>query len=226
MVSWYPGKLVNRLFEKDDMPNPVSGKLVSGGFADQSIVKYVEEINSFGFPTLASCSGMRRDHHGVSESAYLSIELPEKVAPSTPYVYFVHYVAGKGWSSIDEHSIKDWNYINILVNAGTKADWLAHPSVYMLMFPDVRFYIPRTDSVQTENRVISDPRLVAANLELEKSHGGNHKEWKLALDRRDAIEQDLFKQYVYDWSDEEKDQAWQTLVACLWEAARELSGKR
>lgn len=160
----YPGKIVDRIIRNDSViPSPekppLSGKLKSEGFADLSIIGYIDEINSIGFETLSSCSGMRRDHYGHEEGAYLSIELPENVVKHSPYVYFFRYVPGIGYRTLDESCILNHHYVDVLIEAGENANWLTEPSVYMLMFPDVRFGIPKTKSVASDKRVIADPRL-------------------------------------------------------------------
>jgi len=195
----------------------LSGKLKAEGFADLSIVKYIDEINRMGFGTLASCSGMRRDHHGHPETAYLSVELPEKVATQGSCAYFFQYIPGVGYTTLDQYAIKDQHYIDVLIEAGEKANWVTKTGTYFLVLPDVRFSIPETGSVANDKRVAADPRLTELNIALEDAKGNLHPdEWLALLEKRDKWQNQLYeKMGKIDRSDSDIDYAWQDLVRSL-----------
>ena len=188
----------------------ISAPLKAGGFADVSIVGYINEINAMGYKTVASCSGMRRDHHGHEESPYLSIELPEDVV--TPGF-------GRTAHDVFPWQIKNRAYVDSLIRAGELANWVSELELYMLFIPTVHYELPKTGSIENDRRAESEPTVVQAQRELEEVMGRGHtyEEFMEKLDRRDAIREQAYKKYggIKSWSDEEMDQMWRNLVTSI-----------
>jgi len=188
----------------------ITAPLKAGGFADVSIASYIDEINAMGYKTVASCSGMRRDHHGHEESPYLSIELPEDVV--TPGF-------GRTPHDVFPSQIKNKAYVDSLIKAGELVNWLSELSLYMLMVPTVHYDLPKTGSIENDRRAENEPDVVQAQRELEAVMGESHtfKEFMTKLDRRDLIREEAYKKYGgrKSWSDEELDQMWRNLVASI-----------
>lgn len=193
-----------RMYPKDK--HSVQAYLEKGtGFADVSIVPHVNKINRVGFETIASCSGLRKDHYGVDAGAYLSIELPRSVV--TPDILK---------DEVDPKNIKDKAYVNTLINTGHKAGWNAHLGKYMLIAPVIRFSLPRTRSWKMDLVAKAHPELIKANrdIDLVQSRPGHTtKEFLDAVDKRNKIQEDIYKRYGgRKRTDTEKLRLWDKLV--------------
>lgn len=188
----------------------ISAPLKAGGFADVSIVGYIDEINAMGYKTVASCSGMRRDHHGHEESPYLSIELPEDVV--TPGF-------GRTAHDVFPSQIKNRAYVDSLIRAGELVNWTSELSLYMLIVPTVHYDLPKTGSIENDRRAESEPSVVQAQRELDAVMGAGHtvEEFMEKLDQRDRIREAAYQKYGgrKSWTDEEIDQMWRSLVASI-----------
>jgi len=109
-------------------------------YADWSIVDHVDKINAMGFETWASCSGTGKDHkeYGEGESdTYLTILLPESVA------------------SYETGSIKDYDYVDSLLEAGKRAGWKTRVfssgvDISQAKYPTVTFYYGKKEASDKE----------------------------------------------------------------------------
>jgi len=188
----------------------VAAPLKAGGFADVSIVGYIDEINAMGYKTAASCSGMRRDHHGHEESPYLSIELPEDVV--TPGF-------GRTPHDVFPSQIKNRAYVDSLIRAGELVNWISELSLYMLFIPTVHYDLPKTGSIENDRSAENEPNVIQAQKELDAVMGATHttEEFMEKLDKRDKIREEAYQKYGgrKSWSDEEMDQMWRNLVSSI-----------
>ena len=48
---------------------------------DKGIEDFIKKVNSMGLETVASCSGLREDHHGEKRTAYVCFRVGEDVEP-------------------------------------------------------------------------------------------------------------------------------------------------
>ena len=177
------------------------------GFADMSIVSHVNKINRIGFETIASCSGLRKDHYGKYEGAYLSIALPESVV--IPDI-------GGDIHDIDLRNVKDRAYVNSLIDAGHEAGWNAELSKYMMFVPTIRFSLPETMSWKMDLIAKKHPEVVKANQDIDlvqnlRKH--TTEEFLDAIHKRNKIQEDVYKRYGgRKRTDTEKLQLWNKLV--------------
>ncbi|MFX1340189.1 MAG: hypothetical protein ACFFDK_16380 [Promethearchaeota archaeon] len=44
---------------------------------DGGIIKYIQEINTLGYRTIMSCSGMKKDHYGTHKCPFICFEMPK-----------------------------------------------------------------------------------------------------------------------------------------------------
>ena len=176
------------------------------GFADVSIVPHVNKINRIGFETIASCSGLRKDHYGKDEGAYLSVMLPESVVTSD--------ISGD-IHDIDPSNVKDRVYVKSLVDAGHKAGWNAELAKYMMFVPTVAFSLPETMSWKMDLVAKVHPEVVKANRNIDFVQSGRHttKEFLDAVHKRNKIQDDIYKRYGgRKRTDAEKLRYWNKLV--------------
>jgi len=204
------GLLSGQVYRQGPEEFSISAPLKAGGFADISIVGYINEINAMGYRTVASCSGMRRDHYGREESPYLSIELPEDVV--TPGF-------GRTPHEVFPSQIKNRIYIDSLIRAGELVNWISELSLYMMFIPTVHYELPKTGSIENDRRAESEPSVIQAQRDLEDVMGRGHtsEEFMEKLDKRDRIREIAYQKYggIKSWSDEEMDQLWRNLVASI-----------
>jgi len=204
------GPLRKMLGQKQKEEYCISAPLRAGGFADVSIVPYINELNSRGYKTVASCSGMRRDHFGHEEGAYLSVELPE-------------YVVTPGWGKTPHEvfpsQIKNKSYVDQLIRAGESANWISELSLYMLFIPIIHYDLPKTGSVVNDKRAENEPNVIKAEQELATVMSERHtsEEFMEKLDARDRIRTEAYQKYggIKSWSDDELDQMWRALVSSI-----------
>lgn len=191
---------------RTDIKESVQADLQKGGFADASIVSHINRINEVGFETIASCSGMRKDHHGEYGGAYLSVVLPESVVE--PHIFGVH--------DVHPSKVKDWGYIKRLIKAGHEANWNAELSKYMMVQPVITFYMPETETVGMDAVAKATPELKRAEEKLSGLVGSDSELFLKALHKRDRIRKRVFKEHgARERSDEEIDSAWKRLVKSL-----------
>ena len=203
---------------RTDIKESTQVDLAKSGFADFSIVSYVNRINRAGYQTIASCSGLRRDHHGQSAGAYLSVELPENV---------VRADLGGDTHEIDARNILNADYVYDLVDAGRRAGWKAELSKYMMAIGTVRFTIPDTGSVARDSMAENDLEWKAAEKAVQeaKSGPGLTEDFLKKLDERDAVRKRVLKRYgAYEKSDAEVLQWWKRLTNSLVAARKQSRG--
>lgn len=182
----------------------VSGKLKSHGFADRGIIPIINEINDAGIETYASCSGLTSDHHGRSEGSYLSIVIPESK-------YDKDKIGRDSIFDLPEDAVKDKAWVRRMIAAGRRAGWNTEKGKYLVFFPDISFHLPITGSVEKDDRIKRDKRLVALN---EKLHAvlGDTGEFIPLLAKRDAYESKLTDRYgMMRYNDAEKMRRWNSL---------------
>lgn len=181
--------------------------LKAGGFADKGIVPIIDLLNAKGCPTVASCSGLRVDHYGHEEGAYLSVEMPE------------HVVRPNAWGSIFDVEPEDVlkpDVVHCFINAGGRANWRSELSKYLTFIPTVHYSLPKTKFVQTDKDAEAEPNVVAAEKELERVMNGLHtnSEFFTALDKRDVLKEKAYKRHGQEagyWTDERVHKAWERL---------------
>ena len=192
-----------RMFPKNE--HSVQAYLEKGtGFVDVSIVPHVNKINGMGFETVASCSGLRKDHYGRDAGSYLSIELPRSVVTSDILK-----------DEVDPKNIKNKAYVNTLINTGHKAGWNAELAKYMLIAPIIRFSLPETMSWKMDLVAKAHPEVVKANRNIDFVQSGRHttKEFLDAVHKRNKIQEDIYKRYGgRKRTDAEKLRLWDKLV--------------
>lgn len=183
------------------------------GFADVSIVPYINHINRMGFKTIASCSGMRKDHPGEEPTlAYVSIVLPENVAVSD---------LGGDIFEVAPRNVKDWSYVKRLIKAGHRANWNAELGKYLMFLPTVGFTIPMTDTVGMDAVVKANPVYVKAEEELDAVPSHDTKKFLEVLHKRDRIHEKIWKEHgARQKTDAEIDGAWRKLVQSLSEVKK------
>ena len=192
----------------------VTQKLKTEGFADKGIVSYINRINAVGFKTVASCSGLRRDHsmyvHDLTykgDQTYLSVEMPEDVVQP-------------GFSSsihdVEPSRIKKPEYVQRVINAVHRANWNAHLSLYLMFDPTVHMSPPKTHFVQTDWDAEHEPSVIAAQEKLDKTMSSEHgmDEFNKALDERDRVREQAYIRHggFVNRSDEDLDKAWKRLT--------------
>jgi len=199
-----------------------------GSFVDYSIVDSISRINKAGYETVASCSGMERDHiinHETGENvytgnfAYLSIELPENVAQ--------HGSVG-GVFDVPSETIRDIGYINKILGAAYRAGWKAELSRYLFVIPTVRLSLPKTRSLNSDEDLFNEPEYVKAQKKIDdiikrdeeamrgRGTSSSAKTFLDAIEERDEVQQRLYKLYdVRRWSDSEILEAWDRLATEL-----------
>jgi len=197
-----------------------------GSFADRNIVKYINRMNDVGIETIASCSGMRRDHEKEmtytrgegATGSYLSVVLPEEVAE--------HGFTG-GIFSIPEYTVKNRPYIDALLEVGRKAGWLAEESRYLMSVPVIHYSIPVTGSIEGDRKALEFPTVVIAQANVSKimadpRHSG--QEFLDAIDVRDGMWKKAYARYGGDKpkSDNDIDKYWKKLTKELEQVAPKL----
>lgn len=204
-----------------------------GSFVDYSIVDFISRINRAGYETIASCSGMERDHIinyktgenvYTSNYAYLSIELPENVAQ--------HGSVGEVFD-VPSETIHDIEYINKILGAAYRAGWKADLSRYLFLIPTVRLELPKTHNIASDEDLFNESEYEKAQKKIDdimkkdeeamrgRGTSSSAKTFLDAIEERDEIRQRLYKLYdVRRWSDSEILEAWDRLVTELEVAAK------
>jgi hypothetical protein len=184
-----------------------TGRLKSGGFADLGIIPIIDDLNAKGCPTVASCSGLKSDHYGHKEGAYMSVEMPDHV---------VRADAGGHIFDVDPRNVLKPSVVQCFINAGGRANWRSKLTKYMTFIPTVSFHLPHTKFVQTDKDAESEPDLVAAEDELDSVMKRRHSmdEFFTALHKRDGLKEKAYIKHGKDpsyWTDERVAIAWAKL---------------
>jgi hypothetical protein len=184
---------------------------------DKSVRIPMKRINKAGFETIACCSGLKKEHKGVAEGAYVSIEIPESIAPFG----FSRGPRNKFSTTTTTKDVKDYAPIKKLIQAGEEAGWKGQLSRYLFTVPTVSFYLPKAKDVQTERLIDSHPKYIEATRALyEERHTGKdflkNKNFDKKLEKRDKLYDALLKKYGKShWTDERRKKAWEKLTSTL-----------
>ena len=108
---------------------PKTGNLKAAeGFADKSIVKYIDRINRAGYTTCSSCSGVRADHdpkisaRWESPCGQLVLRIPE--------------------NRCGKNGTPDPKYVKEMIELGNGAGWEAEEDTYLRTFPTIYYCSP------------------------------------------------------------------------------------
>lgn len=183
--------------------------LSEGGMVDKGIYPYIEKINVSGFGTVASCSGLKADHYGRKEGAYLSVEIPEDKVTSEGLLLQddPFYVPKK--------NILDKEWVDNMIQAGLNSGWLAKLSVYMMIKPVIRYSLPVTKHIGADLAIQNNPKVISAQQEIDRATGGKPDIFLAAIHKRDAIKKELYSKYDTNWTDKEIKERWNTLTITL-----------
>lgn len=196
-------ELVNQMLYGDDisqnMPirqEPTELTYTEG--IDPSIVPILKRLNRQGLKTCASCSGISSEHKGES-SPYLSVELPEDVASS----------GGRDIFDVDKiHKPKE---VKRYQEAGKRAGWTTEVTKFMMHQPTIRYGMPFGGTIKIEKQVKSNPRYIEAQNAI-KVGDKDFQHFLKTVDERNAIEEELYKEYQgKDWTDEKRKAQWEKL---------------
>lgn len=185
----------------------ITKPLKMGGFADQSIVPFIDRLNAKGCPTVASCSGLKVDHHGKREGAYLSAEMPNHVVKGGFDLYS---------DELDPRRVKKPEVVKCFLDAGDRANWLSELGLYLLMVPVVRYALPETKTIENDRKAKSQPEVVAAEKELDRVMGHEHsfEEFMTVLKARDKVLDAAYDRYGRkSYTDQNILDAWGKLEA-------------
>jgi len=199
------GILKDGVCKVEEYKGGITKPLKAGGLADQGIVPIIDALNAEGCPTVASCSGLRSDHYGHEESAYLSTEMPNHV---------VQGGFGKTPHEVYPENIKKPEVVKCFLDAGKKANWHSELDLYMLMTPTTHFSLPRTKSVKTDELAEARPEVIAAEKKLDAVMGTSYsfQEFNNALKERDRVREAAYASFgLEDWTDGKIRAAWDNL---------------
>jgi len=112
---------------------------------DSSIADHIKRINEAGLFTLASCSGLDRDHIRSEElSAYLTIRVGEKVV-----------IEGGYFNIPPGHEGVDWELVKKLEDVGKKSGWTTNVHTFYRWTPAVSFYIPHMGTIKNDETILA-----------------------------------------------------------------------
>jgi hypothetical protein len=182
-----------------------------GSMVDKGIYYYIKKINASGFETIASCSGLKSDHYGRKERAYLDIMCPENKVDAKGLLL------QEDIFNVPKQNILDKEWADNMVQVGMNSGWLAEVSTYMMVVPTISYRLPVTKSIGTDLAIENNLRIVVANKEIKANmHGcGTSEAFLKAVDKRNAIKEELFSKHDTAWSDEEIKQRWERLTTAL-----------
>ena len=176
---------------------------------DKGIYSYIKKINSSGFETIASCSGLKLDHYGRKEGAYLSIVCPKnKVSSEGLLLQDDPFL-------IPSKNILDKEWVDNMVQVGFKSGWLTELSTYLMMIPVIGYRLPKTKSIGIDLAIQNNPKLISAQQKIDKVMGAKTDVFLDALHERDKIKKELYSKHDTNWTDEEIKQRWEKLTSAL-----------
>jgi len=205
---------------KSKYPKMVKTKF---GDVDASIGTHISSINKSGFETMASCSGMTKDHRCKAItpglSSYVSVGIPEEKIDRSKI--------GADIIDLPLESVKDKAYLGRLQEAGEKAGWEAKTNKFMIGTPVVRFNLPETGDVKLDKKIESSPDWMIADKDVEMARIDND-DWRKKLEQRERVRSKLYKIHaggLKRYSDEETKERWDKLVKELRKYGKELKSE-